>query len=83
MKTQTHILNVFQKLNPFSKIKVVFNRDREDLRILNELVLLENQVEEVRFQDDLGKHNYHIKTEKLFQQVTDTMKNTAEILTNL
>ena len=78
MKTKIHILNVFQKLNPFLKIKVVFNRDREDLRNLNELVLLENQIQEVRLQDELGKQNYHIKTEKLFEPVTDTMKNTAE-----
>ena len=43
--------------------------------------MLENQVQEVRLQDELGKQNYHIKTENLFEPVTDTMKNTAEILT--
>ena len=81
MKTKTHILKVFQKLNLFSKIYVVFMREREDLRTLKKLVLLENQLQEVRLQDELGKQNYRIKTEKLFEPVTDTMKNTDENLT--
>ena len=81
MKTKTHILNVFQKLNLFLKINVVFMLERENLRTLKEIVLLENHVQEVRLQDKLGKQNYHIKTENLFEHVTDTMKNSAEKLT--
>ena len=42
--------------------------------------MLENQVQELRLQE-LGKQNYHFKTEKLFEPVTDTMKNSAEKLT--
>ena len=81
MKTKTYILKVFQKLNLFLKLYVVFMREREDLRTLKELVLLEKQLQEVRLQDKLRKQNYHIKTEKLFEPVTDTMKVTAENLT--
>ena len=55
-------------------------RDREDLVILEELVTLENQVEAVRLQDNLVKQNYHHKTEKFFEPVTDTIKNTSENL---
>ena len=69
MKTKTHILNVFQKLNPFLKIKVVFNRDREDLRNLNKLVLLENQIQEVRLQDELGKQTITLKQKNYLNQL--------------
>ena len=34
-------------------------KDREDLKKLNELVLLQDQVNEVRLQDKLGEQNYH------------------------
>ena len=34
-------------------------KDREELEKLNELVLLRNQVNEVRLQDKLGEQNYH------------------------
>ena len=35
------------------------NRNREDLEKLKQLVLLKNQVEDLRLQDKLGKQNYH------------------------
>ena len=55
-------------------------KDREDLESLEELVFIENQVKAGRLQDKLGKQDYHHKTEKLFEPVTDTNKNTSEIL---
>ena len=56
-------------------------KNREDLENLNELVSLQNQVQEVRLQDKLGEQNYYHKTEKLFELVTDTKRNTSENLT--
>ena len=35
------------------------NRNREDLEKLEQLVLLKNQLEDLRLQDKLGKQNYH------------------------
>ena len=48
---------------------------------LNELVSLENQVPVVRLQDKLGKQNFHENIKKVFEPVTDTIKNTSETLT--
>ena len=56
-------------------------KDREDTEVLDKLVSLENQVQEVGLKDKLDKKNYHHKTEKLFEPVTDTIKNTSENLT--
>ena len=48
-------------------------KDREDLQNLIEIKTLQNQIQEVRLQDKLGKQNYHHKTEKLIESVTDTI----------
>ena len=53
----------------------------EDLQKLNELVLLQNQVNEVRLQDRLGEQNYHEDSKKLFKPMTDAIKNTSETIT--
>ena len=58
-------------------------KNKEVLEKLNELVSLHNQVQEVRLQDKLRKQNYHTTAEKLFEPVTDTIKNTSEIYQNL
>ena len=50
---------------------------------MNELDLLQNQAQEVRLQDKLGKQNYYHQTEKLFEPVTDIIKNTSEIITKI
>ena len=55
--------------------------NREDLGKLEELVSLKNQVEEVRLQDTLGQQSFHENIEKVFEPVTDTIKNTFENLT--
>ena len=54
----------------------------EELKKLNELNSLQNQVQEVRSQYKLGKQNYHQKKEKFFEPITDTRKTTTEKLTN-
>ena len=53
----------------------------DDLKNLNELVSLQNQVNEVRLQDKLGKQNFHENIKKLYEPLTDTIKNTSENLT--
>ena len=42
---------------------------------------MQNQVKEVRLQDKLGKQNFHEDMEKLFEPLTDTIKNTSENIT--
>ena len=54
--------------------------NREDLKKLDEAVSLQNQVQEVRLQDKLGEQNYHEDTKKLFKPMTDTIRNTSEIV---
>ena len=47
----------------------------EDLQKLNEAILLQNQVNEVRVQDKLGEQNYHEDSKKLFKPMTDVKKH--------
>ena len=56
-------------------------RNVEDLRNLNDAVLLQNQVQEVRLQNKLGDQNYHEDMNKLFKAMTDAIKNTSENIT--
>ena len=53
----------------------------EDLQKLDEAVLLQNQVNEVRLQNKLGDQNYHEDMNKLFKPMTDAIKNTSENIT--
>ena len=39
--------------------------NREDLQKLNDAVLLQNQVQEVRLQNNLGEQNYHEDSKKI------------------
>ena len=54
------------------------NKDREELEKLNELVSLNNQVKAVKLQDKLGEQNFHWDMKKVFEQVTDKLKNTSK-----
>ena len=54
--------------------------NREDLGTLEELASLENQVKDLRLQDKLGKQNFHEDIKKLYEPLTDTIKNTSEDL---
>ena len=56
-------------------------KDREDLQKLNKLILLKDQVQEVRLQDKLGEQNYHEDEKKLFKPMTDEIQNTSEKIT--
>ena len=56
-------------------------RNVEDLQNLNDAVLLQNQVQEVRLQNRLGDQNYHEDMNKLFKPMTDAIKNTSENIT--
>ena len=55
--------------------------NRDDLEKLEELASLQNQVEGVRLQNELGKQNFHEKFKKVFKTVTDTIKSTSENFT--
>ena len=56
-------------------------KNRKDLEKLEELVLLNNQVDELRLQDTLGKQNVHEKTKTKFEPLPDTIKSTSENIT--
>ena len=56
-------------------------KNREDLEKLNELVSLQNQVKAVRLQDKLGKQNFHEDMKKVYEPLTDTIKNVSENIT--
>ena len=53
----------------------------EDLKDLNELVTLQDQVKTVKLQDKLSEQNYHQKSEKLFEPVTKSIKDVSEKIT--
>ena len=53
-------------------------KNREDLEKLNKLVWLQNQLKAVRLQDKLGKQNFHEDMKKVYEPVTDTIKNVSE-----
>ena len=50
----------------------------DDLELLEELVSLESQVEAVRFQDKLGKQNFHEDMKKTFEPVTKSLETTSQ-----
>ena len=54
---------------------------REDSQNLNELASLQDQVKAVRLQDKLGKPSFHEDMEKVFEPMTDAIKNTSENIT--
>ena len=56
-------------------------KDREDFEKINELVSLQNQVQEVRLQDKLGKQNFHEDMKKVFEPVTKSLENTSQDIT--
>ena len=56
-------------------------KDREDLKNSEELASLQSQMKAVRLQDKLGKQNFHEDMKKLYEPLTDTIKNTSEKIT--
>ena len=53
----------------------------ENLDKLKQTALLENQVKEVRLQDKFGDQNYQQNASKLFEPMTDAIKNTSDNIT--
>ena len=53
----------------------------EDPEKLVELPSLQNQVEEMRSQDKIGKQNFYENIKKVVEPVTDTIKHTFENIT--
>ena len=53
-------------------------KDREDLKNLNELVSLQDQVKVVKLQDKLVEQNFHENVKKVFEPVTKSLENTSE-----
>ena len=54
--------------------------NREDLQKLDEAVSLQNQVQEVRLQDKVGKQNFDENIKKVFEPVTKSLENISENL---
>ena len=53
----------------------------EDLKDLNELPSLQNQVQALRLKDRLGKENFHEDMRKVFEPVTKSFKDVSEVVT--
>ena len=53
-------------------------KNRKVLEKLKKLVSLNNQVDDLRLQDKLGKQNFCHDLIKVLQPVTDTIKKTSE-----
>ena len=58
-------------------------KNRLDLDKLNELVSLQYQVKAVRLQDKLGKQNFHEDMKKVYEPLTDTIKNVSENISKI
>ena len=81
MKAKTHILNVFAKLKRPSFLKAVCSKNIEDLKNLEDLAVLKNQVEEVLLKNRLGKQNFHEDMKKIFEPVSKSLVNTSQDIT--
>ena len=53
----------------------------DDLQKLNELILLKDQVREIKLQNKLGEQNYHEDVKKFFKPMTDETKKTSDNIT--
>ena len=56
-------------------------KNREDLEKLKQLATLQNQVKAVKLQDKLEKQNFHENIKKLYEPLTDTIKDVSENIT--
>ena len=56
-------------------------KDREFSEKLNQLVSLQNQVQEFRLQEKLGKQNFQEDMKKVFEPVTKSIENTSQDIT--
>ena len=56
-------------------------KNRDDLEEVEGMASLENQVEKLRLKDKLGKQNFHKDMKKLYEPITDTIKDTSRVIT--
>ena len=56
-------------------------KDSQDLKELEELASLQNQVKVVLLQNKLGTQNFHDDMEKVFEPVTKSIKDVSEEVT--
>ena len=56
-------------------------KSREDLKILNELDALQNQVKTLGLEDKLGNKKLYEDMKKLFEPTTFAIKDASEIVT--
>ena len=52
--------------------------NREDFKKVEELASLKTQVKEVSLQDKLDNQNFNENLKKMFESLTDTIKNSSE-----
>ena len=52
--------------------------NRESLKNLNQLISLKSQVEELRVQDKLGKKTFHEDMQRVFEPVTNSIKDVSQ-----
>ena len=52
--------------------------NRKDSEELEALTCIQNQVKELRLQDNLGKQNFHENMKKVFVPVAKSIKDVAE-----
>ena len=55
-------------------LNVVSYKNRDDFKKLEELASSQDQVEVLHVQDKLGKQNFHENMRKVFESVTNTIK---------
>ena len=55
--------------------------NNDNLKKLNELVTLQNQVKAVRLQDELGNENFHDDMKEVFEPVTKSLENFSQDIT--
>ena len=53
-------------------------KDRENLKTLEELALLQSQVKAIRIQDKLGKQSFHEDMKKIFETVTKSLEKKSQ-----
>ena len=81
MKAKTHILNAFPKVKLFDSHKCCIQLKQRMFRKIRKASCTTKSSKIVQLQDKPGKQNFHEKIKKVFESVTDIIKNTSENLT--
>ena len=54
---------------------------KDNLKNLNEILSLQNQVRDLRLQDKIGKKNFDAGMKKVFESNTGLVKNVPKVIT--